>query len=111
LGQNTRRQEEAWKTVYHLEEQMSERFGRLSFDIHLQMCIKTVRISLALLTLLTLITSVPAYAQPRHCKFIDVGMFGGTASYFSNGLDGILNNGGTAVGWADKSIADEFPMF
>lgn len=69
---------------------------------------KTVRITV---TLLTLISSVSAYAQHRHYKFIDLGTLGGTASYFSNGYDGILNNEGTAVGWADTSTADAFPMF
>jgi len=72
---------------------------------------KTVRISVSILTLLTLITSVPAYAQHHHYKFIDLGTFGGPASYFSNGLDGILNPQGTAVGWADTSIPDAFPAF
>ena len=44
-------------------------------------------------------------------KLIDLGTFGGPASYFSNGFDGILNNRGTAVGWADTSTPDPFPAF
>ncbi len=47
----------------------------------------------------------------HHYKLIDLGTFGGPASYFSNGFDGILNNHGIAVGWADTSAPDPFPMF
>jgi probable HAF family extracellular repeat protein len=47
----------------------------------------------------------------HHYKLIDLGTFGGPASYFSNGFDGILNHHGTAVGWADTSAPDPFPMF
>jgi probable HAF family extracellular repeat protein len=72
---------------------------------------KPVRISVVILSLLILITSVPAHAQHHHYKFIDLGTFGGPASYFSNGLDGILNPQGTAVGWADTATADPFPDF
>jgi probable HAF family extracellular repeat protein len=71
---------------------------------------KSVRVTLTLLTLLTLLASIPAYAQHRHYKFIDLGTFGGPASYFSNGFDGIMNNRGTAVGWADTSMPDAFPI-
>lgn len=34
------------------------------------------------------------------------GTFGGPASYFANGFDGILNNQGTAVGWASTTEPD-----
>jgi probable HAF family extracellular repeat protein len=49
--------------------------------------------------------------QYHHYQFIDLGTFGGPASYFSNGLDGILSGEGTAVGWADTSTPDPFPTF
>jgi hypothetical protein len=60
---------------------------------------------------LTLTMSLAANAQDRHYKFIDLGTLGGQASYFSNGFDGILNQHGAAVGWADTAIADPFPTF
>lgn len=63
------------------------------------------------LSLLTFTISLTANAQHRHYKFIDLGTFGGQASYFSNGFDGILNEYGAAVGWADTAIADPFPTF
>jgi probable HAF family extracellular repeat protein len=44
---------------------------------------------------------------PRY-RLIDLGTFGGPASYFQNGLDGILNNRGTAVGWANTADHDPF---
>jgi probable HAF family extracellular repeat protein len=58
-----------------------------------------------------LAVSLTANAQHRHYKFIDLGTFGGPASYFSNGFDGILNARGTAVGWADTATPDPFPSF
>ncbi len=64
-----------------------------------------------IVSILTLAWSAPVLAQHRHYKFIDLGTFGGPASYFANTHDGILNNGGTAVGWADTSAADAFPIF
>jgi probable HAF family extracellular repeat protein len=45
----------------------------------------------------------------HHYKLIDLGTFGDPASYFSNGFDGILNNRGTAVGWADTPTPDPHP--
>ena len=47
----------------------------------------------------------------HHYKLIDLGTFGGPAGYFSNGYDGILNNHGIAVGWADTSRTDPYPPF
>jgi probable HAF family extracellular repeat protein len=47
----------------------------------------------------------------HHYKFIDLGTFGGPASYFSNGFDGILNDHGTSVGWADTATPDPYPAF
>src|SRR3974390_3024683 len=49
--------------------------------------------------------------QHHHYKLVDLGTFGGPASYFSNGFDGILNNRGTAAGWADTSTPDPYPPF
>ena len=73
---------------------------------------KKTRVALTIVvSLLTLALSVPANAQHRHYKFIDLGTFGGPASYFSNGIDGILNNHDTAVGWADTLTADAFTIF
>jgi len=46
----------------------------------------------------------------HHYKLVDLGTFGGPASYFSNGFDGILNNRGTA-GWADTSKPEPYPPF
>jgi probable HAF family extracellular repeat protein len=46
-----------------------------------------------------------------HYKLVDLGTFGGPASYFSNGFDGILNHHGTAGGWADTSTPDPVPTF
>jgi probable HAF family extracellular repeat protein len=47
----------------------------------------------------------------RRYKFVDLGTFGGPASYFPNGFDGFLNNHGTAAGWADTSAPDPHPGF
>ena len=47
----------------------------------------------------------------HHYKLIDLGTFGGPTSYFTNGFDGILNNHGTAAGWADTSTPDPVPSF
>jgi probable HAF family extracellular repeat protein len=49
----------------------------------------------------------------RHHRYrlIDLGTFGGPASYFANGLDGILNNRGGAAGWANTSTPDPYPAF
>ena len=41
-------------------------------------------------------------------RLIDLGTFGGPASYFSNGFDGIIDNAGTAIGSADTPVADPF---
>jgi probable HAF family extracellular repeat protein len=48
----------------------------------------------------------------HHYELIDLGTFGGPASYFFNGFAvSILNNHGTAAGWADTSTPDPFPSF
>src|SRR6516225_6097324 len=45
----------------------------------------------------------------HHYQLIDLGTFGGPASYFSNGFDGILNNRGTSIGWSDTPTPDPHP--
>ena len=50
-------------------------------------------------------------AEHLRYKLIDLGTFGGPASYFANGLDGILNDRGTAVGWANAAEPDPFNPF
>jgi probable HAF family extracellular repeat protein len=50
-------------------------------------------------------------AQHTRYKLFDVGTLGGPASSTSNGLDGILNNHGTAVGWANTSTPDPYAPF
>src|SRR5260370_32925729 len=47
----------------------------------------------------------------HHYKLVDIGTFGGPASYFQNGFDGLLNSQGIAVGWADTSTSDPNPAF
>jgi probable HAF family extracellular repeat protein len=71
------------------------------------------------LTCITVTTLLVALAAPirvaaqghTRYKFIDLGTFGGPASYMNNGADGILNNRGTAVGSADTSTPDPYPAF
>jgi probable HAF family extracellular repeat protein len=48
--------------------------------------------------------------HPRY-RLVDLGTFGGPASYFPNGLDGILNNHGVSVGWANTSSHDPLDPF
>jgi probable HAF family extracellular repeat protein len=68
--------------------------------------------SLTLITLFSALT-VPVQLSAQHTRYklIDLGTFGGPASYFSNGFDGILNSEGSAVGWADTSTPDPYPKF
>src|SRR5215468_12261326 len=56
--------------------------------------------------LVALVLSVPAVGQQPRYRLIDLGTFGGPASYFANGFDGILNNHGTAVGFSNTSTPD-----
>ena len=44
-------------------------------------------------------------------KLVDIGGFGGPSSFLQNGFDGILNNRGSLVGWADTAQPDPFPDF
>lgn len=57
------------------------------------------------------ITAQEKAKQHTRYRFIDLGTLGGPTSYFSNGNDGILNNQGTAAGWADTSAADPYAPF
>src|SRR5215471_21815348 len=50
--------------------------------------------------------SLPLAAQQARYRLVDLGTFGGPASYFANGFDGILNNHGTAAGFASTSVPD-----
>ena len=50
-------------------------------------------------------------SKHHHYQLVDIGTFGGPASYFSNGFDGILNDQRVAVGWADTSTPDPHPPF
>ena len=63
-------------------------------------------------TALAITAQVAAQQAPRY-KLIDLGTFGGPASSFANqfGFYGILNNKGTAVGWANTSTPDPFDPF
>jgi probable HAF family extracellular repeat protein len=53
-------------------------------------------------------STTPRKLSPRNLRYrlVDLGTFGGPASYFPNGLDGILNNHGTAAGWANTADLD-----
>src|SRR5215470_6170580 len=62
----------------------------------------------ALALIIAFMLSVPVAAQQARYRLIDLGTFGGPASYFSNGFDGILNNHGAAAGWANTSTPDSF---
>ena len=71
--------------------------------------------TLTLITAMTLFaTAIPARLSAQdhsRYKLIDLGTLGGPTSYFSNGNDGILNNKGTAAGWADTSTPDPYTPF
>jgi len=71
-------------------------------------------------TVALLVTSaIPVRAgeqEHHHYKLIDIGTFGGPASYFNALLDGgffstanVMNKNGTFAGWADTPAADSFP--
>jgi probable HAF family extracellular repeat protein len=81
---------------------------------HLSATIKTSTLLLALAFAVQLTSPMQATAQasqqPRY-RLVDLGTFGGPASYFPNGNDGILNNHGTAVGAANTSTTDPICFF
>jgi probable HAF family extracellular repeat protein len=65
--------------------------------------------AISLCVALSLLAPTASSAQTgdhQRYRLIDLGTFGGPASYFPNGFDGILNNHGTAVGWANTTEAD-----
>lgn len=70
----------------------------------------TFTIALVLLALLAIPLQLTAQDHSRY-KLIDLGTFGGPASYLTNGFDGILNHHGTVAGWADTSTPDPDPTF
>jgi probable HAF family extracellular repeat protein len=65
-------------------------------------------LSVAGVLLSALVLSVTASSQQARYRLVDLGNFGGPASYFPNGFDGILNNHGAAVGGANTSTPDPF---
>jgi probable HAF family extracellular repeat protein len=79
---------------------------------------KSAKSATIIITALFMLLMLPVHsaaqgqlATHHHYKLIDVGTFGGPASYFQNGFDGLLNNQGKAVGWADTSTPDPDPTF
>jgi probable HAF family extracellular repeat protein len=67
-------------------------------------------VNLAILSTSLLAQESAARHQPRY-RLVDLGTFGGPASYFQNGLDGILSENGTEVGWANTAEPDPFNLF
>jgi probable HAF family extracellular repeat protein len=76
-----------------------------------------IAIALAVLTASLTLEAQGNPCKLHHYKLIDLGTFGGPASYFDFGhpvtfsSGGILNQQGAAVGWADTSTPDPFPSF
>lgn len=77
---------------------------------NLAICISALTL-VAALTVPVQLTAQEHNEKHAHYKLIDLGTFGGPASSFSNGFDGILNHHGTAAGWADTSTPDPDPTF
>jgi probable HAF family extracellular repeat protein len=79
--------------------------------------VAVVVLILATVVVGTQLAAQNSQSQNRHYKLIDLGTFGGPASYlnfghpitFSSG--GGVNQHGTAVGWADTLTPDPFPAF
>lgn len=71
----------------------------------------SIAVSLVLLAVPAQIAAQEKAQQHTRYRLIDLGTLGGPTSLFSNGNDGILNNRGTGVGWADTSTADPYPPF
>jgi hypothetical protein len=76
----------------------------------------SVELMLALAAGLASIFAIPSFAGDSYehrvrYKLIDIGGFGGPGSFLPNGFDGILNNHGLLVGWADTAKPDPFPDF
>src|SRR5215468_4627913 len=61
--------------------------------------------------LVLLAVPVGLAAQHTRYKLIDLGTFGGRASYLQNGFDWIQNHRGAVVGWADVAEPDPDPTF
>ena len=72
---------------------------------------RMARSILSVAMLFTVAFPLQLAAQHTRYRLIDLGTFGGPASYFSNGFDGVLSDQGTAVGWADTTTPDPFPTF
>jgi probable HAF family extracellular repeat protein len=73
--------------------------------------VATALIALAIPMALTAQEDQNCKKEQQRYKLIDLGTFGGPASYFQNGFDGILSNRGTAAGGADTSTPDPHPSF
>jgi probable HAF family extracellular repeat protein len=71
----------------------------------------TFKVAISAATAASAKVAESSHVQHTRYKLIDLGTFGGPASYFSNGFDGILNRQGTAAGWADTSTPDPEPTF
>jgi probable HAF family extracellular repeat protein len=70
----------------------------------------TYTIAIVLSALLAIPVQLTAQDHSRY-KLIDLGTFGGPASYLTNGFDGILNHQGAVAGWADTFAPDPDPTF
>jgi probable HAF family extracellular repeat protein len=74
-------------------------------------------ITVALLAVSLRLRAQEKHAKHHHYKLIDLGTFGGPASHFNFGhpitfsSGGIVNQHGTAVGFAETSTPDPFPAF
>jgi len=66
---------------------------------------QSVCITVMLVAALAIPVLLAAQTSPRY-RLVDLGTFGGPASYFPNGLDGILNNHGTGVGTSNTTEQD-----
>ena len=72
----------------------------------------TVVVSLLIIFAISVIPRPCAaqHQQPPY-KLVILGGLGGPGSFLQNGFDGILNDRGQLVGWADTATPDPFPDF
>jgi probable HAF family extracellular repeat protein len=82
-------------------------------DVNLGEDMKKNRIFTASVATLFALLAFPDVLAAQHTRYklIDLGTFGGQASYLSNGFDGIQNRRGAVVGAADIAAADPDPGF
>jgi probable HAF family extracellular repeat protein len=86
------------------------RRGALPRESDVKKVIRIVAITFAVLAISVRLGAKPEQGNFHHYKLVDLGTFGGPASYFNLGA-GIVTQQGTAVGWADTSTPDPFPEF